>query len=263
MASPAESSLSRINGEINRMSDVQLRAELDRLKLESGGEVGVLKRRLKEHARHGQGAMALPDSDVRNLDYLCVFDFEATCELKDKVTDQLQFPHEIIEFPVILIRTSTLEKVAEFHSYVRPVLNPILTPFCTELTGITQAQVDTADEFPVVLARLQVWMANYGLGVSHTFSFASDGPWDFRDFFTMQCIFSGIKRPEFSRSWINIRKHFSNKYKERSGVDGMLKTLGLSFEGRPHCGLDDARNIARILVAVSFLSNTRYMHLLV
>jgi 3'-5' exoribonuclease 1 len=28
----------------------------------------------------------------------------------------------------------------------------------------------------------------------------------------------------------------------------MLEHLELSFEGRPHCGLDDARNIARVLI---------------
>lgn len=30
----------------------------------------------------------------------------------------------------------------------------------------------------------------------------------------------------------------------------MLETLGLDFEGRPHCGLDDAHNIARILLVL-------------
>ena len=30
----------------------------------------------------------------------------------------------------------------------------------------------------------------------------------------------------------------------------MLETLGLEFEGRPHCGLDDAQNIARILLVL-------------
>jgi 3'-5' exoribonuclease 1 len=28
----------------------------------------------------------------------------------------------------------------------------------------------------------------------------------------------------------------------------MLEHLELDFEGRPHCGLDDARNIARVLL---------------
>lgn len=30
----------------------------------------------------------------------------------------------------------------------------------------------------------------------------------------------------------------------------MLETLGMEFDGRPHCGLDDARNIARILLVL-------------
>lgn len=29
-------------------------------------------------------------------------------------------------------------------------------------------------------------------------------------------------------------------------LSSMLEKLGLQYEGRPHCGLDDARNIARI-----------------
>jgi len=32
----------------------------------------------------------------------------------------------------------------------------------------------------------------------------------------------------------------------------MLEHLELSFEGRPHCGLDDARNIARVLIRMMY-----------
>jgi hypothetical protein len=31
----------------------------------------------------------------------------------------------------------------------------------------------------------------------------------------------------------------------------MLNQLGMQFEGRPHCGMDDARNIARILIRLA------------
>ena len=33
--------------------------------------------------------------------------------------------------------------IGEYQTYVRPVLNPKLTEFCTKLTGIEQKQVDT------------------------------------------------------------------------------------------------------------------------
>lgn len=42
-------------------------------------------------------------------DYICVVDFEATCEV-DNPSD---FHHEIIEFPMVLINTHTLEIVSE------------------------------------------------------------------------------------------------------------------------------------------------------
>lgn len=32
------------------------------------------------------------------------------------------------------------------------------------------------------------------------------------------------------------------------GLQTMLDRLGMDFEGHPHCGLDDAKNIARIVV---------------
>lgn len=41
-------------------------------------------------------------------DYICVVDFEATCE-EDNPPD---FLHEIIEFPMVLINTHTLEIVS-------------------------------------------------------------------------------------------------------------------------------------------------------
>lgn len=97
-------------------------------------------------------------------DYICVVDFEATCEV-DNPSD---FHHEIIEFPMVLINTHTLEIVSErfavslwrwyaadclstcffflpflwqvdsFQEYVKPELNPQLSDFCVKLTGITQ-----------------------------------------------------------------------------------------------------------------------------
>ena len=45
-----------------------------------------------------------------------------------------------VEFPAVLLNTSTGEVESEFHSYVQPQERPTLSDFCTELTGITQVQ---------------------------------------------------------------------------------------------------------------------------
>lgn len=43
-----------------------------------------------------------------------------------------------VEFPAVLLNTSTGDIESEFHTYVQPQEHPTLSEFCTELTGITQ-----------------------------------------------------------------------------------------------------------------------------
>ena len=67
-------------------------------------------------------------------------------------------------------------------------------------------------------------------------------------FFSGQCQLSSIPIPKYARKWINLRKLYRNFYKVLNGtLEDMVNNLGMKFEGRPHCGMDDARNIARIL----------------
>ena len=48
--------------------------------------------------------------------------------------------------------------------------------------------------------------------------------------------------------WVNVRKTFANFYKtSRMPLQTMLHIIGRQFEGRAHCGLDDARNIAAVV----------------
>jgi len=132
-------------------------------------------------------------------------------------------------------KSEHLVVVDEFHSFCRPTFNPILHPFCTELTGITQAQVDDAPTFPEVLSLCQQFLVRNGILDSRgrtleTFVWCTDGPWDLRDFFTKQAFISRIIRPawiparildvrEAVGSWyseVYLRKHSRNP--QRNGV---------------------------------------------
>lgn len=44
----------------------------------------------------------------------------------------------LVEFPAVLLSTATGEIESEFHAYVQPQEYPVLSEFCTELTGIKQ-----------------------------------------------------------------------------------------------------------------------------
>ncbi|CAN0411405.1 unnamed protein product, partial [Ectocarpus sp. 13 AM-2016] len=49
---------------------------------------------------------------------------------------------EVIEFPTLLLDAHSLKILDEFRVYVRPVRHPVLTPFCTRLTGIEQVRIE-------------------------------------------------------------------------------------------------------------------------
>ena len=124
----------------------------------------------------------------------------------------------------------------EFQSFVRPVRNPILSDFCRELTKISQADVDAAPAFPEALPRFAEWAAGATVG--------SWGDYDRRQF-EQDCAFHGLPMP-FDRH-VNIKRAFAGIRRVKPhGVGGALRLIGLSFEGTPHRGIDDARNIARI-----------------
>ena len=117
---------------------------------------------------------------------------------------------EIIEFPAVLLKTQKLEITDEFKSYCRPVINPLLTEFCTELTGITQVNyrkklfwitflitilklfpkedVDKAPLFHEVLSSFEEWLEKHKLGTKYSFAIVTDGPWDLGKFLKDQCM---------------------------------------------------------------------------
>lgn len=55
-------------------------------------------------------------------DYICIIDFEATCE----EGNPSEFIHEIIEFPVVLLNTQTLEIVSELLHFKFTLTSTIL-----------------------------------------------------------------------------------------------------------------------------------------
>uniref|UniRef100_A0A287A5G4 Exonuclease domain-containing protein n=1 Tax=Sus scrofa TaxID=9823 RepID=A0A287A5G4_PIG len=96
-------------------------------------------------AAHGFGASmaAMVSFPPQRYHYFLVLDFEVT---------------EIIEFPILKLNGWTMEIESTFHVYVRPVVHPQLTPFCTGLTGVIQAMVDGQPSLQV-----DEWMAKEGL----------------------------------------------------------------------------------------------------
>lgn len=247
---PVYKKLSKINGEINKLQKIELQCKLRELGLDSSGLKDVLKKRLKNYYKKRKLIQTKNFKGRKTkYDYLAVIDFEATCEENCQ-----SYRHEIIEFPIVLIDVEKMEIVDSFQEYVRPLVNPKLTKFCTQLTGITQEVVDKADIFPVVLNRVEEWLDSRMNSGEFSFAVLTDGPWDMFRFMFYQCKESKIDMPSWSKQWVNIRKAYCNFYQcSRGGIETMLTSLGMTFEGSPHSGIDDAQNIARI--AMKLLSD--------
>ncbi len=190
---------------------------------------------------------------AQTLDYLVVLDFEATCQEGQRIK-----PQEIIEFPCVLLDCRTLAVVGEFHHYVRPVHHPILSPFCTQLTGITQEMVDSGVPIATVFTELEAWLVARDLVEAGTgkklrsFLFVTCGDWDLKTALPINwsLAFEKKKRrlPAYFDEWINLKVAFTAQYPGRKGgsMEKMLNSLKLELIGHHHSGIDDARNIARI-----------------
>ncbi|XP_038826482.1 3'-5' exoribonuclease 1-like [Salvelinus namaycush] len=246
---PVYKEIALANGQINRMNKDELRSKLAECKLDTRGVKDVMKKRLKNYYKKQK--LSLMQSVTEGgptdayYDFICVVDFEATCEQDNP----LDFTHEIIEFPMVLFNTHTLDIEDSFQEYVRPEVNTQLSEFCIKLTGITQKMVDEADTFPNVLKRVVLWLQEKELGTKYKYAILTDGSWDMSKFMNTQCRLSRLRYPQFAKKWINIKKFYGNFYKvprTQTKLSSMLEKLGLQYEGRPHSGLDDSRNIARI-----------------
>jgi len=209
----------------------------------------------KTNAYHSYKAdQILPGFDGKlpaNVDFYAVLDFECTCERNSR-----SFQHEIIEFPVVFLNARTLQVEFEFRRFVRPTEKPSLSTFCTELTGIKQESVDKADTLDKVLLEFDIFLRDRGLVYSknaawepgRSFVIVTDGPSDVSSFLQRECHRKELPLQKYWDQFVDVRQMFAAGFNvRRCGVRAMLEQCGLEFQGREHSGIDDARNIARIV----------------
>lgn len=174
--------------------------------------------------------------EVSEAKYYLVVDLEATCDDRGAVPRE---ESEIIEIGAVLVEAKSLRPVAELMTFIRPVLHPQLTAFCTQLTTITQAEVDFAPGFADAAARL----AAFGRGAL----FCSWGNYD-RNQLAADAARHQLPSPLGPAHW-NIKQGFADALGLRRGIGTQeaLRKMRLTPWGTAHRGIDDARNIARLL----------------
>jgi inhibitor of KinA sporulation pathway (predicted exonuclease) len=173
-----------------------------------------------------------------NYKEVIVIDLEATCWETDAET--ALNTSEIIEIGVCVLDVQTGEIKKPQGLIIKPKKSKI-SPFCESLTSITQDMVDAGMSFE---KSIKILKQDYG--VSRRIMGAY-GNYD-QNMLLKECDRRHLKTP-FGPTYLNISAMCALKLKatRRLSVEDALKGFGLQFEGRPHRGVDDAVQAARLL----------------
>ncbi|QAY87329.1 exonuclease domain-containing protein [Pseudomonas arsenicoxydans] len=172
-----------------------------------------------------------------------VIDLEAT-------TDDGGWPvteMEIIEIGATLVDRKGRE-VDFFQCFVRPLKRPLLTPFCRELTHITQANVDAAQTLSEVWPSFEQWLGQHQSVLE---GWASWGDYD-RKQLLQEWQRLQLASALGSVPHMNLKQRFAKarRLERPLGLNAALQLAGMQFNGQQHRALEDARNTARLLPQV-------------
>ncbi|MFE0458914.1 exonuclease domain-containing protein [Kitasatospora sp. NPDC058965] len=173
---------------------------------------------------------------------LNVIDLEATCWDGQPPPGSV---NEIIEIGLTVVDLSARRRVSRHCVLVRPARSAV-SAFCTELTGLTQAEVDRGVTFAEAC---RILVEEHGAAER---PWASWGEYDRRQF-ARQSRADGVAYPfglPTERTHTNAKAVFAEAYglPKQPGMDQALKIAGLPLEGRHHRGEDDAWNIAALVL---------------
>jgi inhibitor of KinA sporulation pathway (predicted exonuclease) len=126
---------------------------------------------------------------------------------------------------------------------VKPTIHPELTAFCTELTGITQEQVNGGIPIRDAIDRVHTFLE--GLGIFNSeFSFLSCGDFDGNQM-RRESLHKKFNIPSYLKRWINFKKvmpvHLLDPSKPKNDVTFVKDVKKPPVSGMPEmlslCGL--------------------------
>ncbi|MEH0153839.1 3'-5' exonuclease [Limibacter armeniacum] len=168
-----------------------------------------------------------------------ILDLEATCWEGEMDKNK----NETIEIGAVLVNEKQ-EIISSFEQFVKPLKNPKLSDFCTELTSIQQKDIDHAPHFPEAIQAFKQWFQFD----TEDYMLCSWGYYDKKQF-ESDCLLYGIDS-SWTDKHISLKHQYAKfkKLKRAIGMKNALLSEGIILEGTHHRGIDDARNIAKIFL---------------
>lgn len=179
----------------------------------------------------------------RKLDKFAVIDLECTCwEYQYEIpSNEVQ---EIIEVGIAIIDIAD-KSITKESFLVKPQFSRV-TKFCTELTGLTFAELAKQKTFLHVMHDINAKYPFLG-----NIPWGSYGQFDKNMLDKQYSYLSGVSgRIDLSDRYLNIKLFHALKHglTKEVGMIQALENCGTSHTGTHHRGHDDAENIAKILM---------------
>ncbi|HBL38415.1 MAG TPA: 3'-5' exonuclease [Flavobacteriales bacterium] len=170
-----------------------------------------------------------------------IYDLEATC-WRSRAPKRV----EVIEIGAVKVDES-LNIIDEFCAFVRPTLHPQISKFCTQLTSITQSDIENAPHFDEAIEDFEDWIdpqVNRAVLMSW-------GEFDKRQ------LLSDSDLHNIDLPWLRYHaclQHHYSKWKgskNQIGLKSALEMEGLAYSGTQHRAIEDARNMARLFQVIA------------
>lgn len=170
------------------------------------------------------------------MEYI-LFDLETTCWDDDPPTEI----REIIEIGAVkLDQFGTF--ISKFESYVKPLHFPFLSPFCLQLTQISQIEINKAQGFSVVGSEFRKWIGE------EDYCLCAWGAQDRRQL-VRECLLHQLEY-DWVQPYMDVKKqyHYIRKHSRYFGLKSSLIKEGFEFEGTHHRAYADTLNMMKIFI---------------
>ncbi len=150
---------------------------------------------------------------------------------------------EVIQFGAVML-DENCNMISKFSSYVKPSYSSV-TPIIQELTGITNSNLQGADDFITVFDKFSYWR---GEGDITTFCWSKA---DHNQLWNELEVKGKHRYDLFAclKDFVDLQKLFGNLVSSRVSIslESAMKLLQMDYKGQIHTAYSDSFNTARIL----------------
>lgn len=152
---------------------------------------------------------------------------------------------ELVEIGAVRVNPKQPTSEKYFSCFIKPSLNPILSDYFIELTGITQERIETE---ATSLANGLAAFAAFSEGAGRVYSYGND-----MEVIAENCQLIGLANPMAHHEAVNAREAIKAAYNLNHSITSsdLPAAVGVDMDHshyRAHRALDDARAVASVLV---------------